>query len=379
MRINENKDNSLPIQLYESNRMIETEEQNLNNYDGDDDNISKSYCKDIDIDDSDNLKIDMNQIDNAIYYVRALEENDMKAVIAIAQCIWPEWPFLDSKIGFVVDAPNSHKQNNIVGFIGYAYIQPMEISNNNNNNSNHMGWIADDFDFNDMKYRNNITLKKNYESLVKSNPNLKNNWNNLLTHVIHITQCGIDKKYRNKGLGTKLLTEMIESFPIGTKFGVEVECNNVYGIKLCEKCGFVIKRKVNDFYGDKRDAFKMILISKDSVIQENSDQNMNQINQLLINKICKEYNMKFDADHLKQLQNSSSQSKTNKQMLIANGLKYFCPNNWNEYLTNFQKEEVMDTDLFNLTEKDLFQLISKVGPRSRIRKWIEIMKQSNKD
>ena len=49
---------------------------------------------------------------------------------------------------------------------------------------------------------------------------------------------------------------------------------------------------------------------------------------------------------------------------------------WELYYETFLNEEVNDNDVLNLTEDDLRELIPKIGPRSRIKKWIENRKQN---
>jgi len=60
--------------------------------------------------------------------------------------------------------------------------------------------------------------------------------------------------------------------------------------------------------------------------------------------------------------------------VIRNALKEHCGNDWEQYLANFKQQEVTDGDLNDLqeyTEDDLKELIPKMGPRKRFKKWVE--------
>jgi len=59
---------------------------------------------------------------------------------------------------------------------------------------------------------------------------------------------------------------------------------------------------------------------------------------------------------------------------IRAALAKHCGKDWKIYLQNFENEEVMDSDLKNLTEEDLKDLITKMGPRKRfasLKLWID--------
>jgi len=61
---------------------------------------------------------------------------------------------------------------------------------------------------------------------------------------------------------------------------------------------------------------------------------------------------------------------------IKKALEELCGNDWKSYLTNFEKEEVKDSDLENINDQDLKELIPKMGPRNRFKKWMEQRKQN---
>ena len=56
---------------------------------------------------------------------------------------------------------------------------------------------------------------------------------------------------------------------------------------------------------------------------------------------------------------------------IRAALEKHCGKEWKTYLQNFQNEEVMDTDLDAISPDDLKELIPKMGPRNRFKKWMD--------
>ena len=56
---------------------------------------------------------------------------------------------------------------------------------------------------------------------------------------------------------------------------------------------------------------------------------------------------------------------------IKTVLEQRCGKNWEVYLANFVDHEVMDSDLKYLTDEDWRELIPKIGPRNRFKKWAE--------
>ena len=79
-----------------------------------------------------------------------------------------------------------------------------------------------------------------------------------------ITQIAVTSSYRRKGIATKLLNAMVESFPKDIEDKVEtitleVRASNLVAIKLYESFGFekvVIKPK---YYKDFEDAIYMVM------------------------------------------------------------------------------------------------------------------------
>jgi len=55
---------------------------------------------------------------------------------------------------------------------------------------------------------------------------------------------------------------------------------------------------------------------------------------------------------------------------IRAALREHCGNHWQEYAKNFEEQEVTDMDLENLGEADFKELIPKIGPRNKFKKWV---------
>eukprot|EP01083_Nonionella_stella_P228671 810189_1 len=56
---------------------------------------------------------------------------------------------------------------------------------------------------------------------------------------------------------------------------------------------------------------------------------------------------------------------------IKKALQMYGGNDWKVYMKNFEDEEVKDTDLVNISMDDLKELIPKIGPRNRFKKWMD--------
>merc|ERR1712062_829198 len=52
-------------------------------------------------------------------------------------------------------------------------------------------------------------------------------------------------------------------------------------------------------------------------------------------------------------------------------LKKHCGKDWEKFMKNFESEEVTDGDLASISEDDLKELIPKMGPRNRFKKWMD--------
>jgi len=60
---------------------------------------------------------------------------------------------------------------------------------------------------------------------------------------------------------------------------------------------------------------------------------------------------------------------------IRSALEKYCGSDWKQYMANFEKEEVMDSDLESIREDDLKELIPKMGPRKRFWKWMQTIQK----
>ena len=70
------------------------------------------------------------------------------------------------------------------------------------------------------------------------------------------------KKIKGKGLGTQLMSTIIQAFPKGVKFGLEVDKSNPGGIYCYKKCGFQVVREVPNYYGHNKPALKMVFVKE---------------------------------------------------------------------------------------------------------------------
>lgn len=78
--------------------------------------------------------------------------------------------------------------------------------------------------------------------------------------VGHIMYIGIDKKYRNKKIGTVLLNHILDKYD--NSFYLEVSTINKFAIKLYQNCGFEINKFLpyyydHDGFGIGYSAYKM--------------------------------------------------------------------------------------------------------------------------
>jgi len=80
-------------------------------------------------------------------------------------------------------------------------------------------------------------------------------------HGVEIRSLAVHWHYRRKGLG-KILMRCAESFACQQQFHylyLSVDCFNEPAFSLYQKYGFRIKAQVKDYYGQERDAYRMIL------------------------------------------------------------------------------------------------------------------------
>ncbi|NJE05305.1 ribosomal-protein-alanine N-acetyltransferase [Thermococcus sp. M36] len=77
----------------------------------------------------------------------------------------------------------------------------------------------------------------------------------------HIMSIAVDPAYRGKGIGSALLTEVIERLiKKGARYiGLEVRVSNERAIKLYESFGFRKIKRIIGYYADGEDAYYMLL------------------------------------------------------------------------------------------------------------------------
>jgi|Deesub1362A_J573_1020465.scaffolds.fasta_scaffold03504_5 ribosomal-protein-alanine N-acetyltransferase len=74
---------------------------------------------------------------------------------------------------------------------------------------------------------------------------------------LRILMLAVDKEFRRQKIGSTLLRELLFRFPDTRRVYLEVRIDNKEAIKFYEKNGFVIKKKINDFYTDGSPAYLM--------------------------------------------------------------------------------------------------------------------------
>ena len=77
----------------------------------------------------------------------------------------------------------------------------------------------------------------------------------------HVMSIAVDPDYRGRGIGSALLSEVIERLAArGAKWiGLEVRVSNENAIKLYERFGFKKIKRVTGYYSDGEDAYYMLL------------------------------------------------------------------------------------------------------------------------
>jgi len=77
----------------------------------------------------------------------------------------------------------------------------------------------------------------------------------------HIMSIAVNREYRGNGIGSALLTEVIERLiKRGARYiGLEVRVSNEKAIKLYERFGFRRIKRIIGYYADGEDAYYMLL------------------------------------------------------------------------------------------------------------------------
>lgn len=77
----------------------------------------------------------------------------------------------------------------------------------------------------------------------------------------HVMSIAVHPNYRGNGIGSTLLSEVINRlFNRGAKYvGLEVRVSNERAIRLYERFGFVKARRIKGYYSNGEDAYYMVL------------------------------------------------------------------------------------------------------------------------
>ncbi|ADM27298.1 (SSU ribosomal protein S18P)-alanine acetyltransferase [Ignisphaera aggregans DSM 17230] len=84
---------------------------------------------------------------------------------------------------------------------------------------------------------------------------------NMFSKVGHVVSIAVREKYRRKGIATMLMSALI--YTLKTIYGaeevyLEVRVSNEPAIRLYQKLGFVIAKRIEQYYLDGEDAYLMI-------------------------------------------------------------------------------------------------------------------------
>jgi ribosomal-protein-alanine N-acetyltransferase len=73
-----------------------------------------------------------------------------------------------------------------------------------------------------------------------------------------IVSLAVDPLYRGKGIASALIKYVLKVFP-NVYWALEVDILNTPALKVYEKCNFIRRRKIRNYYGQGRDAFLMTI------------------------------------------------------------------------------------------------------------------------
>jgi len=81
----------------------------------------------------------------------------------------------------------------------------------------------------------------------------------LVLDELHILEVAVDRCYRNKGVATLLINQLIQTAAEhnATRAYLEVRRSNRSAIRLYEKCGFTAETVRSGYYSDREDAVFM--------------------------------------------------------------------------------------------------------------------------
>lgn len=334
--------------------------------------------------------------------VRVCKVQDTEMIVQLIKMAWPDEPkwrnkhywtseFLkpnSKRFGFVIEQINHQSQKRIiVGVAMYKLCKSIKYQSYMGYKYSKAQWFNRDFRSFSPKKQSENKMSEISDSMKNMNmnetkneiifdPQLKKSFHLLKTQFIHVTDVAVDAQFRGKGLGTQLMQSMVYSFPSGTRFGLEVRSNNMGGVRCYQKCGFVITRIIDDFYdyGSTSDncANKMTLVSNFScsdVLLFFNKSKMKRIDKYYqtISKELKEFHEQIIVSEEKVHIEGRDLVQKMIELLIDK-------KDWKMKFEMFSNEQIFDNDLCLLSESDLKDLFPKIGPRSRIRKFINELK-----
>lgn len=84
----------------------------------------------------------------------------------------------------------------------------------------------------------------------------------LIADEAELLTIAVDEGWRNKGIGKSLMNYMKELYGSNVLWHLEVACSNKSAIHLYKSYGFEINSIIANYYGEGKDAYRMILSPK---------------------------------------------------------------------------------------------------------------------
>merc|ERR1712087_386627 len=88
-----------------------------------------------------------------------------------------------------------------------------------------------------------------------------------------------------------------------------------------------------------------------------------------------EYDPKRPTEWVEKKEDIPKVEVVDEYAQIRSALEKYGGGDWKQFMANFEREEVIDSDLKNILEDDLKELISKMGPRKRFWQWMQTIRK----